>query len=127
MTDAERLAAEFHRVYQLEAKRQGDVRHHDDYEALSENVKEFDRALSHYVLANFVPVAQLEAAQARVRELEAENAKLNEVVPVALKDGMLKVGQELIDREARVRELEAALAALMPPAALVPPTQRNEP
>jgi hypothetical protein len=35
--------------YQEEAKRQGDVRHGDAYDNLSENVKELDRALVRYV------------------------------------------------------------------------------
>jgi hypothetical protein len=47
----ETLAREFHEAYQREAKRQGDVRHHDDYDQLSENVKEFDyRALARHVI-----------------------------------------------------------------------------
>lgn len=45
----EQLAREFHAVYQAEAKRQGDVRHHDDYDALPENIKEFDRVLARHV------------------------------------------------------------------------------
>jgi len=47
----EELAAKFHEVYQVEAKRQGDIRHHDSYEQLPKNVKEFDRALARYVIA----------------------------------------------------------------------------
>lgn len=46
----ESLAETLHQIYQQEAKRQGDVRHFDDYAALSENVKEFDRVLARYVL-----------------------------------------------------------------------------
>ena len=46
----ENLAREFHEVYQREAKRQGDVRHKDNYDELPENIKEFDRALARYVL-----------------------------------------------------------------------------
>lgn len=45
----EELAAKFHELYQQEAKRQGDVRHVDDYADLSENIKEFDRVLARYV------------------------------------------------------------------------------
>lgn len=40
--------------------------------------------------------------------LERENAKLNAVVPVALKNGMLKVGEALIDRAAELDALRAA-------------------
>ena len=52
----ESLARKFHEVYQQEAKRQGDVRHKDDYDDLPENIKEFDRVLARFVLANFRPV-----------------------------------------------------------------------
>ncbi len=48
----EALSRKFHEVYQEEAKRQGDVRHEDRYEDLSEEVKEFDRVLARYVLDN---------------------------------------------------------------------------
>jgi hypothetical protein len=53
LPDLESLAADFHRIYQAEAKRQGDVRHADNYEDLPENVKDFDRALARHVLLNF--------------------------------------------------------------------------
>jgi len=55
----EELAAKFHAIYQAEAKRQGDVRHHDDYNRLPENIKEFDRVLARYV------AAELDAAEQR--------------------------------------------------------------
>lgn len=52
MSDAvrpvEELAAQFHDIYQQEAKRQGDVRHKDAYTELPENVKEFDRVLARH-------------------------------------------------------------------------------
>jgi len=55
----ELLAKEFHYIYQQEAKRQGDVRHKDAYADLPENIKEFDRVLARYVLANFAaPTAE---------------------------------------------------------------------
>ena len=44
------LAREFHEVYQVEAKRQGDVRHHDDFDDLASNIQEFDYALADYLL-----------------------------------------------------------------------------
>lgn len=46
----EELASQLHDIYIKEAKRQGDVRHKDKYEDLSENIKDFDR-----VLADFIP------------------------------------------------------------------------
>ncbi len=48
--DVERLAAEFHAIYQAEARRQGDVRHPDDYATLPERVKDFDRVLARHAL-----------------------------------------------------------------------------
>lgn len=48
--EIEELSAKLHSLYQKEAKRQGDVRHHDDYAALRENTKEFDRVLARYIL-----------------------------------------------------------------------------
>ena len=51
--EIESLAAKFHEIYQQEAKRQGDVRHKDKYEDLSENIKEFDRVLARYVLKTY--------------------------------------------------------------------------
>jgi hypothetical protein len=52
----ESLAKKFHEIYQQEARRQGDVRHKDNYDDLPENIKEFDRVLARFVLANFRPV-----------------------------------------------------------------------
>lgn len=49
------LSARFHEIYQKEAHRRGDVRHADQYEDLSEETKEWDRALARWVLANFDP------------------------------------------------------------------------
>ena len=51
----ERLARDFHTVYQKEARRQGDTRHPDDFDALPENIKDFDRVLARYVLDRFQP------------------------------------------------------------------------
>lgn len=48
--NVEKLAAKFHEIYQKEAKKQGDIRHSDEYEDLSENIKEFDRVLARYVI-----------------------------------------------------------------------------
>jgi hypothetical protein len=51
----ERLSAKIHAIYQDEARRQagvGDdaVRHPDDYAALQEHTKEYDRVLARYIL-----------------------------------------------------------------------------
>jgi hypothetical protein len=54
----ESLARKLHQIYQDEAKRQGDVRHHDSYDQLAENVKEFDRVLARFILANFRPTTE---------------------------------------------------------------------
>ena len=55
-TVIENLSSKFHEIYQIEAKRQGDVRHSDKYQDLSENIKEFDRVLARYVLKHFKPI-----------------------------------------------------------------------
>ena len=52
----ESLSRQFHEIYQQEAKRQGDVRHQDSYDDLPEHVKELDRVLARFVLANFKPI-----------------------------------------------------------------------
>ncbi len=54
--EVERLSSIFHDIYQKEAHRQedagiGKARHYDEYEKLSEPVKEFDRVLARYVLS----------------------------------------------------------------------------
>ena len=58
--DVEELAAKFHEVYQVEARRQGDVRHKDAYSDLPENIKEFDRVLARYVLSELRTTAKEE-------------------------------------------------------------------
>lgn len=49
-TYLEPLSARLHAIYQREARRQGDIRHPDDYEALPEHTKDFDRVLAHFIL-----------------------------------------------------------------------------
>lgn len=49
-TDVEELSEILHFVYQTEAKRQGDVRHSDEYGDLPEHTKEYDRVLARYIL-----------------------------------------------------------------------------
>ena len=68
--EIEKLARQCHEVYQTEAKRQRDsgelnlvddalgdnepsLRHPDDYDELSEEFKNFDRALARFILTNF--------------------------------------------------------------------------
>lgn len=68
----EQLAREFHAIYQLEAKRQAglgldQVRHPDDYNALPERTKDYDRVLARYVLT-LIDTAITEATR---REREA--------------------------------------------------------
>ena len=62
--DIEKLSAKFHDIYQQEARRQGDVRHKDKYEDLSENIKEFDRVLARYVKK------LLKAKDKKIKELQ---------------------------------------------------------
>lgn len=66
----EKMAAEFHEIYQQEAKRQGDVRHKDAYTDLPENVKEFDRVLARHVAAGIA-----EAVKAAEEATRDESAK----------------------------------------------------
>ena len=46
----EELAEKLHGIYQQEAGRQDDKRHHDSYSLLPERIKEFDRVLARYIL-----------------------------------------------------------------------------
>jgi hypothetical protein len=46
----EALSAKFHSIYQAEARRQGNLRHHDDYTQLSEATKDYDRVLARFVM-----------------------------------------------------------------------------
>lgn len=64
----ESLARAIHDVYQIEAKRQDDVRHPDDYGDLPESVKDYDRALAKWLCENF-DVDELTWAR-RLRGLE---------------------------------------------------------
>jgi hypothetical protein len=46
----EDLARKFHDIYMAEAERQNDVRHPEGYDALADNIKEYDRVLARFVL-----------------------------------------------------------------------------
>ena len=67
----EALAREFHAIYQLEAKRQaelriGSVRHPDNYDDLLENIKDYDRVLAEHA------INLLEETEKRVRKETAK-------------------------------------------------------
>ena len=68
----ENLSEKFHAIYQAEAKRQGDIRHKDAYADLPENIKEFDRVLARFVLAEFSRIRS--EARAGMREACADAA-----------------------------------------------------
>jgi len=69
-TKIEWLASEFHEVYQKEARRQGDVRHKDNYYDLPENIKEFDRVLAKYAIQLLERYTrQLMGSNERAREM----------------------------------------------------------
>jgi hypothetical protein len=53
--DIEALSARLHDIYQKEAHRRGDVRHHDDYDALPEATKEWDRVLARWIVEHWEP------------------------------------------------------------------------
>lgn len=73
----EKLSREFHAIYQKEARRQAgtgddEVRHPDDYDALEEHTKEYDRVLARYVL-NLIQAEVRKAVRQKekvIRELE---------------------------------------------------------
>lgn len=51
----EKLSSELHAIYQKEAHRQAgtgddEVRHPEDYNALAEHIKEYDRVLARFIL-----------------------------------------------------------------------------
>lgn len=78
----EGLASHFHDIYQREAKRQGNKRHEDKYENLSENIKEFDRVLAREVLRMvhagelknpIVPVVSIEWLEEYCKKAEFEH------------------------------------------------------
>lgn len=51
----EALSSRLHDIYQLEAHRQDNTRHPDDYDTLSEPIKEYDRVLARWIIKNFTP------------------------------------------------------------------------
>ncbi len=70
----ETLAEYLHAVYQQEARRQADrgedeVRHPDDYDALPEHTKEYDRVLARFILER---EAKAIAAHEELREAARE-------------------------------------------------------
>ncbi len=72
LREVERLSSIFHDIYQKEAHRQedagiGKARHYDEYEKLSEPVKEFDRVLARYVLS--LLHSAVEAERERIHEI----------------------------------------------------------
>lgn len=89
----EELARQCHEVYQTEARRQRDsgelsrvddalgdnepsLRHPDDYDELSEEFKNYDRALARWILNNFVrkgeksPICQVCGTECRNCEID---------------------------------------------------------
>lgn len=61
----ERLAKALHSVYQNEAARQSrmgadTIRHPDDYDALPEHTKDYDRALAIFILEEFASLNRVE-------------------------------------------------------------------
>lgn len=55
MFTLEDLSARLHDVYQKEAHRRGDIRHHDDYYDLPDMTKEWDRALARWIIKHWTP------------------------------------------------------------------------
>jgi len=91
MTEKEReaLASILHDIYIKEAKRQGDVRHKDRYEDLSENIKDFDRVLADFILARDTELREINDAKWRkvlANEI-VEDRKKRTVTAVVLWEG----------------------------------------
>ncbi len=93
----ERLSAELHDIYQIEAERQHAaepnnpyrrLRHPDSYDELAENVKEFDRVLARFILQRENALIQ------RLRDFDSERM------------GWLQLE---LGYKQRLREAEAAL------------------
>ena len=109
--DEEGLAAEFHDIYQQEARRQGDVRHADEYADLPENVKEFDRVLARYVLAEAERLREQDDRTSRSYILlRTERDDL--VVKVERLRAALETIKALADEDAPADYYELARAAL---------------
>lgn len=54
--DLEELSSRLHDIYQKEIIRQGKNKNHSDsYSDLAEDIKELDRVLARWILANWVP------------------------------------------------------------------------
>jgi hypothetical protein len=101
----ERLSANLHAIYQDEARRQagtGDdaVRHPDDYAALPERTKEYDRVLARYILQR---EAGLRMLLWRAREWMADEGCTTRADIVAR--GYRDLGPTLLD------DIDDALAA----------------
>lgn len=71
----ESLSKKIHELYQQEAKRQGDVRHHDDYDAVEERFKEFDRVIARFVISE-VEAAEERVAKDIIKDLEDLHIKV---------------------------------------------------
>lgn len=73
------LSEKFHYIYQQEARRQGDMRHNDDYGELAENIKEFDRVLARYILKRDKAVQNEAVSQALLAAAKEVEKTLNEI------------------------------------------------
>ena len=75
--EVEALASKFHDIYQQEVKRQGRVRHKDKYEDLPEHIKELDRVLARYVIAEQDKLrTELAEKDKQIERLKAIETKL---------------------------------------------------
>lgn len=83
--DVEELSAILHAIYQKEARRQGDVRHHDDHKDLPENIKEFDR-----VLARFITTRERAAREALREELVEQIERVIEKENLNIPDSFVR-------------------------------------
>lgn len=94
----EELSSKLHDIYMLEAKRQGDVRHKDKYEDLTENIKEFDRVLARYIIE--LLASQKAVYEKNYREIFDEGYKLghrNQIDYAWLEDYQLEDYKQCFD------------------------------
>ncbi len=122
----EQLAREFHNVYQLEARLQGDDSPAEDYDSLSDKVKEFDRVLARHVFEKLErPATRLATL---VNKLTAEwrhQGTVAGVIDPELDEEMAAIYDAQVDVERAVGRLEPARSSPAIGAVDVGPPERQ--
>jgi chromosome segregation ATPase len=97
--EVERLSAQLHAIYQAEARRQAgtgedEVRHPDDYDALPEHTKDYDRVLARYILSREATLEGLLKEARVVVDIDAGSDN-----PLAMSAPLLKRIDAVLTRE----------------------------